>query len=487
MDIKKKRRQNVARRHVSLGSLTKHGKRTFELIGPDGRQIRAFAVFADSLLREKPNTRKSYCSSLADFYDYYFEACHCFAQAGKSAVLSRGDLMDVVDSWREYLVMGADSGHELACDVDSSLPSPRVLHGTADTKYAALSRFLKLSEKWRKDSVALASLGFNEGVADPLPLLTDFGRHVAIGSYKRSAILKSSVISGVVAGGPVSIDQPLFPTVEKYDFDRRNIFPHDSFDEFCGALHSTRDKAIYSLEAACGCRSSEGLQILWEDVDFEKRTVKLVDPSKRPNHPSYLSLSFSEREKLSWKGRATESTFLIEPFVSHFFDYLEEYHRNEYIPHGHHDFVFQILKGKTKGAPYFTTGPKTREQVFKRTRANIGLSEFITGPHSFRHAFATYVLNYCPMADGSFGVPLTTVQFMLGQDDIKSTKKYAVRDSDLLSFNLLFANTVTYNGSHNVKQTELKIAAIDAEIHKLELLKDSLIASDAEHDKKLIG
>ncbi len=91
------------------------------------------------------------------------------------------------------------------------------------------------------------------------------------------------------------------------------------------------------------------------------------------------------------------------------------------------------------------------------------------------------------MADGSFGVPLTTVQFMLGQDDIKSTKKYAVRDSDLLSFNLLFANTVTYNGSHNVKQTELKIAAIDAEIHKLELLKDSLIASDAEHDKKLIG
>ncbi len=395
--------------------------------------------------------------------------------------------MDVVDSWREYLVMGSDSGHELACDVDSSLPSPRVQHGTADTKYAALSRFLKLSEKWRKDSVALANLGINEGVADPLPLLTDFGRHVAIGHYERSAILKSSVLAGVVAGGPASIDESLFDTVGKYVFDRRNIFPHDSFNEFCGALRSARDKAIYSLDAACGCRSSEGLQILWEDVNFEKRTIKLVDPSTRPNHPSYLSLSLADREKLSWKGRATEDTFLIEPFISHFFDYLEEYHRNEYIPHARHGFVFQILKGARKGAPYFTTGPKTREQVFKRARDLIGLSEFITGPHSFRHAYGTYVLNYCPMADGSFGVPLTTVQFMLGHTDIKATKKYAVRDSDLLSFNLLFANTATYNGSHYMKQTELKIAAINAEIRKLESLKVTLMASNAKHDNKLIS
>jgi integrase len=486
LEITIKRRPPVARKHVSLLTLTKHGRRTYELIGPDGRPIQAFSVFADEMLKAPLRTRKSYCPSLADFYDYYFEACHCLANGGEVG-LTRSMLMEIVDSWREYLVMGDDSGFQIARDVSLTLPSPRILHTSADTKHAALSRFLKLSEKWRKDTLTLASLGLDANAVDPLPLLSDFGHHVPMDAYQRHAILRSSLLAGVVAGGPVSIKKAIFETEGRYEFDPIKAFPMDSFDNFCDKLTSARDKAIASLELAIGCRSSEGLQLLWEDVDFEKRTIKLVNPVTRPNHSSYLNLCLEDREKLSWKGRSRSDTIPIEPFISHFFHYLEEYHRSEYIPHERHSFVFQILHKKKLGAPYFTTDSKTRELAFKRARDRADISKSVKGHHSFRHSYAIYMLNYCPMLDGTFGAPLTTVQDMLGHDDIKATKKYALRDADLLNFNLQFSNTMAYNKGDCMRQSSLKIEAISAEIRRLESKRDALMDSDAKHDNRFIG
>ncbi len=459
----------VARRNVTLLEVPDGGVRSFQLLGPTGVPISSFAAFAKSLLRAPFNTRRSYCSSVADFFDYYFEAgCHLTASA-ESEGLTKVQLRDIIDGWRGYLI-GFSGDDDVACLVASTLPSPRVSSNTAATKHAALSKFLRLSERHRKQASDFKMIGLRTAEVDYEPLLDELGVLRTIGVFERRQMLKASMLASVTAQGVSERAAPLFQGITPA-FDIKSAFPLDRFEEFVDVLPSYRDKALYCLYAASGCRAHEGLQLLWDDLDIPNGSVSLVSPLSRLNHSSYAPLSKIERDSLAWKGRETSETFLIEPFASMFFENLEKYYHEEYYPHGRHQFVFQILRRPSHGRPYFLTDTTTRQEVFDTAARKIGLPDSVSGPHSLRHAYATYLVNYLPLINGEYGLPIGLVRVAMGHASIESTKKYAVLDKDIITAHVQFANLQVFHKGQTRGQLQFKIMALECQIAKLRNLE----------------
>lgn len=112
-------------KHVSLLKCGANGKQSWQLLGPDGHSIRSFEAFAKTLERRSVNTRRNYCRWLAEFFDYLFEAA-ASAPADQDCCVSHDDLVEVIEAYDEYLVLGSDAGKEIARRIHEALPSPRV-------------------------------------------------------------------------------------------------------------------------------------------------------------------------------------------------------------------------------------------------------------------------------------------------------------------------------------------------------------------------
>lgn len=456
-------------KNVSLIDVEVDGRQSFGLLDPDGRRIAAFDAFANSLLRNPLNTRTAYCRNLAKFFDYLFEATKHLVPS--TAALTRDDLIDVLVAYREYLVYGDRSGNQLARQVHSTLPSPMVTAASCDLMHAPLRRFIELSESLRRHLDELSRHGLLTSAVDPVPLLPSVGTR-QVKQHQSTALLASSMLAGVISGGPKLLKEAALPSVGgAAPYDEKRAFPFDAAVPLLNAMPSWRDKALYAFCAASGCRISEALQLLWADIRTSDGTVKLVDPSRRANDESYLALEPRERDKLVWKGRATQATLLIEPFASMFFEALEQYMRLEYTPHGLHQFVFQHRRKGMEGRPYFLSAASSRNEVFQAAIAaciaeeddRIGL-----GVHSLRHLYGTYLLNYFPRADGSYGLPIGLVKQLMGHKSITSTERYARHDVDLLQAELAFANAMVF-GSGAVKSlNQMKRDALQAKLTAVE-------------------
>ncbi len=306
----------------------------YALLGPCGARIPAFDLFVQSIQDGKPNTVKSYCTAVADFFDYFFEAAIHLSADREPSELTRQDLRNIVFSWKQYLTLGVHAESELAAGVAAALKQRLVKEGTAANKLAGLSKFLRLSEQVRKESLDLQKVGLLLVEIDFLPLLGELSQLRTADIFQHRQMLRNSMLTGVLKTQASPRPAALFSTEVASEFDHRSLFPMDRFDDFIRTLRKSRDKALYCFYAASGCRSNEGLQLLWEDIDFETGEVRLVSPSSRIAHPSYLALTKKERRQLTWKGRNTPITFLIEPYASMFFEHLADYLRNEYFPHG---------------------------------------------------------------------------------------------------------------------------------------------------------
>ena len=286
---------------------------------------------------------------------------------------------------------------------------------------------------------------------------------------RRQALLGNSMLAGVISGGAKLVPSAILPTINpQTPIDENRAFPFDKIEKFISKLPSHRDKALYSLLAASGCRGHEGRQVLWDDIHVEKRVVALVDPASRPNCKSYLYLTPEERSKLSWKGRTTPRTMLLEPFASIFFNELAEYLRHEYIPHGLHRFVFQYRHTALKGRPFFLSDSETHLELFHKVARECGVDHSIHGPHSLRHAYGTYLLNYFPCADGGFGLNMGIVQQMMGHAEMKSTQKYARHDKELIMTELRYANTIVFGRGFTKTLLQMKLETLNAQVRKVE-------------------
>lgn len=459
-------------KNVTLLRAKKNGKSTWRLLGVTGSELEPFQIFADSMQRKYPKrTRDNYCLHLAQFIDYLYEASALLSDVRGEQKITRSLLEDIIEAYDEYLVYGDDSGNEIARLVASSIPSPRNKRSTSALKHAPIRKFLRMSERVHQQTLELIKAGLKQGVEDSTSLFQATSLMTPPTPAQRNALLANSMLAGVVAGGPKLLHSAILPTVTpQVRYSEGRAFPFDKITEFIDALPTRRDKALHSLYAASGCRSHEGLQILFDDVDVVNGTVLLIDPAERPSDRSYLYLSPAERELLAWKGRTTAETMLIEPFATRFFEELEAYLKTEYVPHGLHRFVFQYLGKNRLGRPYFLSIADTRQEVFKRAAEKSGINESVKGPHSFRHAYGTYLLNYFPRTNGEYGLPMGLVQQLMGHAEIKSTEKYARHDKDLYAVEVAHANLMVFGKGVPKSILQLKKEALQSQLKKIETL-----------------
>jgi len=470
-------RPGKTKKNVTLIPYEKDGITSYKLLGPTG-EIRAYTVFSDTLLRSPFNTRRTYCQHIADFFDYLFEASfHLLATDTTKLALTKNELRTIVECWDDYLVFGGASGRDLVRHVAATLPRRLCDSGTSAKKHAALRSFLALSEQLRAEASELVSIGMLSSKVeyDFAPLFSEINNIIKVSGNERAAQLRNSMLAGVVHSRDIATRKETILAVSlEARYDPSSAFPLELAQDFIDALPTYRDKALYSFYAASGCRSSEGLQLLLEDIridlkDPSQNRVLLVDPNHRKNHPSYLALTPLERDRLSWKGRETNEAFLIEPFASMFFHNLQEYLRTEYYPHNRHSFVFQVLKaGVTRGRPYFLASTQSRQQIYDKAARAAGVPKSATGPHSFRHAYGTYLLNYFPLGGNNFGLPIGIIRVMMGHANISSTEKYAVHDRDLISARISLANRLLYQSGSVRSFVDQKLDAMRAQVANFE-------------------
>lgn len=450
-------------RHVSLCDCEKSGKTSWFLLGPDGRRVQAFDIFVESIAEFPFNTRKQYCRHIAEAIDYLIESLFLVAGGRPFSALQ---LTDVIDAYSEYLLLGVNAKKATAKAVALSLPPGKNSRSSLTPKMAAFKKFLQLSDAVQREVSELALIlgGSSATRNDALPILIEETRFLR--PHEVKAMQVRSMLAGVLAGGPrmikrIRLGGPTF--INGYDESR--AFPYDKVMDLIEAMPTYRDKCHYSLLAASGCRGSEGAQILLSDIDVESRKVYLVDPSSRPSDPSYTALGAQQSELLSWKGRQTDVTLLIEPFASAFFESLQGYLDKEYIAHGRHHFLFQCSKGPNRGAPNFLSDHAVQNALFHRVCKRIGVTlPDNTAAHSLRHTYGTYTLNFFPRSSGEYGLPLPMVQQVMGHASIESTKKYAIYDKDIRRIMIEHANRVIFQNGTPKKLMELKLAALEAQV-----------------------
>lgn len=461
-------------RNVTLLETELNGKQSYRLLDPDVRSVPAFDVFAKTLERRSVNTRKNYLRWLAEFFDYLFEAA---AWSADGEAISQEALIAIVEAYDDYLVLGAESGNPIAQRISQAMPSPRISKTSSGTKHAAIRKFLKLSERIRLQMLELTNAGFQAGEVSKQKLIAGLGERREPTSYERQSMVRNSMLAGCIARGPQLVEEGILPTsTPDISYEHERAFPFDKVGDVLNRMTTYRDKALYAFCGASGCRVSEALQLLWDDIDTAAQTVRLIDPKSRPHSPSYLALPPGERDRLVWKGRATSLSLLIDPFSTAFFEALALYLRHEYVPHGRHKFVFQYTHEGEAGRPYFLAAASSRNAVLKRAIKLAGVSG-VEGPHSLRHMYGTYLLNYFPRPDGTYGLPLGIVQKLLGHKQVKDTAKYARYDKDLVEAELRYANMMLYGNGEVKSINELKRNAL---LVKLRHVEDQL---SAESDK----
>lgn len=452
-------------RNVTLLETQVNGRQSWRLLDPVGRTIPAFDVFAKTLERRSVNTRKSYLRWLAEFFDFLFEAA---AWSADGEVVSQDTLIAIIEAYDDYLVLGSESGNPIAQRISQTMPSSRISKTSSGTKHAAIRKFLKLSERIRTQMLELTNAGFQSGNVSQQKLITGLGDRREPSACERQSMVRNSILAGCISRGPQLIEEGVLPTsTPDLTYDHERAFPFDKVRSVLDELTTYRDKALYAFCAASGCRVSEALQLLWDDIDTATQTVRLIDPKSRPHSPSYLALQPGERDHLVWKGRATPLTLLIEPFTTAFFVALAGYLRYEYIPHGQHKFVFQYTHRGEAGRPYFLASASSRNGVLNRAIKLAGI-DGVEGPHSLRHMYGTYLLNYFPRPDGTYGLPLGIVQKLMGHKHAKDTAKYARDDKDLLEADLMYANMMLYGNGEVKSINELKRNALLVKLRQVE-------------------
>lgn len=432
----------------------------------EAREFEPFSHYTIWLARRgyAPNTAKLYSEHVGRFIDYVYEASKTQFPADVEVTIET-----IIYSYQAYLLFGKGATNPIARKLADSLSKEKL------TGHNSLSQTIESSIRW----FLQVSETKNKTVPDQLfsPFYmnrTEYRNQYEVSAQKANSWLAAVIRDSLNSVLPKRKQDKLFPQAKRRD--RKNdkqpfktiAFPIEKSVDLVRQTKPKksktyyRDMTLYSLLAATGARTSEALQVRLPDIDSDKFTVFLRSPFDRKTP----GVTEEEHNLLSWKGRDTELTYMIEPFARIFWQNLEKYLTLEYNSSVDHDFVFQ----NSDGRPFFASDRSSRDKTFKNYAKKAGLLD-VTGisPHSLRHMYGTYTLNYMPVPGQSIpGLPITYVKILMGHSSVTSTMKYAKHDTDIIEAYLQHANQyVSQRGDDSIR-------TIREEFHsrQLEVLKE---------------
>lgn len=427
-----------------------------------GNLYRPYQLFVQHMLERgyATNSVSAYADHVYRFLNYVTRAIEL-----TPGPIDKPALRLIILSYTSYLLHGEESPNaivrQIATEQGKTLKTS--LNSLAPIDHA-ISYFIRFGELEQLDEA---------GEGDIAPLFS--AAQNLVSSFENKKIKKNSMIAGVIKGGLTAKERVSYGVlIRKRSKKKNKVYTTQSIDlsrvsSLIESATNLRDKTFYSLLAASGARSHEALQLRLTDVDVVNKEVYLRDPNEIDRNT--LGLTPDEEGKLAWKGRNTETTFLIEPFKSMFFNYLAQYMKQDRVSTCGHPFIFQNYKTLR---PFFCSDRSSRIKQFKAAAKKSGIVDTTCiSPHSLRHTYGTYTLNYLPIPNGEFGLPIQYVRILMGHESLSSTEVYAKEDEDILKEQIQYANELLFEANEvdlkmiSLKYQESKLSKIKNEISRL--------------------
>lgn len=432
-----------------------------------GNLYRPYQLFVRHMLERgyATNSINAYADHVYRFLNYITRAVEL-----TPSPIDKPALRLIIFSYTSYLLHGEDAPNEIVRQI--AIEQGKTLKTSLNSLTPidhAISYFIRFGELEHFDETGEGDIG---------PLFSAAKNLVSSSENKK--IKKNSMIAGVIKGGLTAKERVSYGILTRKKPKKKNkVFTTQSIElshisNLIESATNLRDKTLYSILAASGARSHEALQLRLTDVDVVNKEVYLRAPDEIDRNT--LGLTYEEEGQLAWKGRNTETTFLIEPFKSKFFNYLWQYMKQERVSTCGHPFIFQNYKTLR---PFFCSDRSSRIKQFKAAARKSGLTDTTCiSPHSLRHAYGTYSLNYLPIPNGEFGLPIQYVRILMGHESLSSTEVYAKEDENVLKEQIQYANELLFEANEvdlkmiSLKYQESKLSQIQTEMSQL-LNKDN--------------
>ena len=417
------------------------------LFDPEGKAINAFDRFSEHLITHQYayTTGLRYSSAAAKFIDYLYEI-GIMGDVTSNAQINRAvDVYPIfLSRGNEYEDVDAKKVAQLRRYAEEIKLGAGLARNTFAPTLAAINLLLVIAQDLADEAIAIAKQeGSTVSGNDPLLLIKAINGSKKISFFEKQRLRQNSLLGSVMRlHGEIHRPRKLrSPIRGGSQLDSSGLdFPFDQIRNLIDAATCFRDKTLYSLLAASGIRIHEGLNLTCSDVDFENRMVYVRDPyEKRFGRETNIN------KKIMFKGRSYSKTFLFEPYKTLFFEHLEKYLDCEHVATKEHDYLFQIITGERRGMPLKDASFTALEKSFKKTvlRAKIPgppiCPNHIWTPHSLRHAYGVYMLNFIPHQHGR-GISLEELQMLMGHKNINSTRHYARTDRAILEAKLAEAD-----------------------------------------------
>ncbi|MEO9629455.1 MAG: site-specific integrase [Paracoccaceae bacterium] len=408
---------------------------TFALLDNAGEPVQAFDLFVNNLISEglSPSTVKTYSNHIASFLDYLTET----KMFGFPC--TQLELRDAIKGYLPARIAGANARGDFDIVSRKTLGQKRLTKAAAKSHAAAINRFLCESDghAFHLQQIAEWEAGLSEDL--PRQLFQDTTRQRSDAEIKR--IYQSSMMVNVMYHQPkVASEKIVMVRGNDNSPNRDKDFPAEHILSLLDCASCARDEALWALQAGTGVRPHEAILAEWDHIDRERRSIIVEDP-----HNRRFASQMPDDYFVKWKGRAVSETYFIPILRDRFFNALERYVRTEYIPFPNERLVFQALKGDRK--PYIEVADKNRIQSFRRAvrRVQKRLPKGVPSltdlaPHSLRHFYGTFMLNYVPLGNGEYGLRPVEVQRLMGHEHLQSTLKYARQDKLALDAKILLMN-----------------------------------------------
>lgn len=417
----------MALKNFTRLELKKNDKSHWKLFDLNGDEVLSFnqwTLFIQD--RFSFQTRDKYSQIVSKFLDYLFEI-NIYEKS-----VSRLEFKEAIENYKSLLANGKSITDKKLNDIAYILDFNKLKPASWSNNIAAINSFLTFvfeKEKDERDYIAIKNqIQLPESFKD---LLSEISSTTQLNQFQKKSIKEKSYLANLYRNvGTITIQAGI---KYKSKHINQNIdlldFPSILIPDLLTSATSFRDRALYALLAGTGIRSSEALTLEWSDIDIDNQKVYI-------NYKGF-------DEDMRFKGRDTKETYFIPELRVLFFKALYEYQLNEAKKDVNHNYVFQFLEKTQYGLPYYKVSRQSFIKEFKKTVKRIHtkngiLDDKIYTPHSLRHFYGVYMLNYIPNENG-YGFYVEIVQKMMGHKSVLNTQKYAKRDTDYIKQQLVFA------------------------------------------------
>lgn len=221
--------------------------------------------------------------------------------------------------------------------------------------------------------------------------------------------LNYAVDEGYLLKNPISGKKIVVPSEkETKDIKEVEIFTNYEIDSLKKALEGHRLKGLILMALGTGLRQGELLALKWNDIDMSTNEIKVEKTLKRV---TIISSDGSRNTEIIIQPPKSKSSNRTVPIPSSLIPVIKEHEKRQKLEkvkagsfYKDENFVFPTVDGK----------PINTKNLFKSykallVKAKIEHKKF----HALRHTYATKLFEA--------GVPLKTVQMLLGHSDLSIT------------------------------------------------------------------